>query len=44
MILGEKLEVNIIIGIEFIIVSLYISFKSKRASEVAQVGQAVTNK
>ena len=40
MILGEELQANIIIGIGFIIVSSYIAFRSKRASEVAQ---AVTN-
>ncbi|MBU3092955.1 DMT family transporter [Clostridium sp. CM028] len=40
MILGEKLELNIVIGIGFIIVSSYIAFKSKRASEISQV---VTN-
>ena len=41
MILGEQLEANIVIGIAFIIVSSYIAFKSKRASEVAQVAQVV---
>jgi len=37
IILGDKMQTNVIIGIGFIIISSYIAFKSKRASEVAQV-------
>lgn len=37
IILGDKLQTNIIIGIGFIIVSSYIAFKSKKASEAARV-------
>lgn len=37
MILGDKLQTNVIIGIGFIIVSSYIALKSKRASEAAQL-------
>ncbi|MBU3170974.1 DMT family transporter [Clostridium estertheticum] len=33
MVLGDKLKVNVVIGIVFIIVSSYIAFKSKRAYE-----------
>lgn len=39
MVLGEQLELNIIIGIGFIIVSSYIAFKSKRAKEMETVSQ-----
>lgn len=44
MILGEKLKVNIIIGIGFIIISSYIAFKSKQTSEVTSgTKKVVTN-
>ncbi|MBX4265992.1 DMT family transporter [Clostridium estertheticum] len=33
MVLGDKLKLNVVIGIVFIIVSSYIAFKSKRAYE-----------
>ncbi|ODA40275.1 DMT family transporter [Desulfosporosinus sp. BG] len=36
MILGDKLQTNVIIGIGFIIVSSYIAFKSKQASVAAR--------
>jgi len=37
IVLGDKLQLNVVIGIGFIIVSSYIAFKSKRAAEVSQV-------
>jgi len=37
LILGDKLHTNVIVGIGFIVISSYIAFKSKRASEVTQV-------
>jgi drug/metabolite transporter (DMT)-like permease len=38
IILGDKMQTNVIIGIVFIIISSYIAFRSKRASELDPVG------
>jgi len=38
LILGDKMQTHVIIGIGFIIISSYIAFKSKRASEVRPIG------